>query len=127
MISITNKTLQDLEFTTILETISEKCNTEIGKQKALQIVPFKDKETLMDALLQTSEYVASFSNNNTIPNHGFENLTKDIKFLQIEDSFLEVGTFRKLGHLSETTNFLLKYFQKFDEYYPKLNQNHYSF
>jgi len=122
MISITNKTLQDLEFTTVLDTVSEKCTTEIGKQKALQIAPFKDKETLMDALHQTSEYVASFSNNNTIPNHGFENLTKDIKFLQIEDSFLEVGTFRKLAHLSETTNFLLKFFQKFDEYYPKLNQ-----
>jgi DNA mismatch repair protein MutS2 len=122
MISITHKTLQDLEFTTILETVSEKCNTEVGKQKALQIVPFKDKETLMDALQQTSEYVASFSNNNTIPNHGFENLTKDIKFLQIEDSFLEVGVFRKLAHLSETTNFLLKFFQKFEEYYPNLNQ-----
>lgn len=122
MISITNKTLQDLEFTTILETISEKCNTEIGMQKALEITPFKDKETLMDNLLQTSEYVASFSNNNTIPNHCFENLTKDIKFLQIEDSFLEVVTFRKLAHLSETSNFLIKFFQKFEDYYPKLNK-----
>lgn len=122
MISITDKTLQDLEFTTVLETISEKCNTEIGMQKALQITPFRDKETLMDNLWQTSEYVASFSNNNTIPNHGFENLTKDIKFLQIEDSFLEVATFRKIAQLSETTNFLLKFFQKFEEYYPKLNQ-----
>ncbi|WP_438967299.1 endonuclease MutS2 [Flavobacterium sp.] len=122
MISISNKTLQDLEFTTILETISEKCNTEIGMQKALEITPFKDKETLMDNLLQTSEYVASFSNNNTIPNHGFENITKDIKFLQIEDSFLEVATFRKIAQLSETTNFLLKFFLKFEDYYPKLNQ-----
>jgi DNA mismatch repair protein MutS2 len=121
MISITDKTLQDLEFTTVLETISEKCNTEIGMQKALQIAPFKDKETLMDNLWQTSEYVASFSNNNTIPNHGFENLTKDIKFLQIEDSFLEVATFRKIAQLSETTNFLIKFFKKFEEYYPKLN------
>lgn len=121
MISITDKTLQDLEFTTVLETISEKCNTEIGMQKALQITPFKDKETLMDNLWQTSEYVASFSNNNTIPNHGFENLTKDIKFLQIEDSFLEVATFRKIAQLSETTNFLIKFFKKFEEYYPKLN------
>lgn len=122
MISISNKSLQDLEFTTILETISEKCNTEIGMQKALEITPFKDKETLMDNLLQTSEYVASFSNNNTIPNHGFENITKDIKFLQIEDSFLEVATFRKIAQLSETTNFLLKFFQKLEDYYPKLNQ-----
>lgn len=87
MISITHKTLQDLEFKTILATVSEKCNTEIGMQKALQIAPIKDKETLMDTLLQTSEYVSSFSNNNTIPNHSFENLTKDIKFLKIEDSF----------------------------------------
>lgn len=122
MISITPKTLQDLEFTTILETISEKCNTEIGKQKALEITPFKDKESLMNSLIQTSEYVASFSNNNTIPNHGFENLTKDIKFLQIEDSFLEVSTFRKIAQLSETTNVLLKFFEKFEDYYPKLNQ-----
>ena len=106
MISITDKTLQDLEFHTVLQTISERCNTEIGKQKALEIVPFKDRETLMDALLQTSEYLSSFSNNNAIPNHGFDNLTNDLKFLVIEDSFLEVGSFRKIATLSETVNVL---------------------
>ena len=121
MISITNKTLQDLEFNTVLHTISERCNTEIGTQKALEIIPFKDKETLMDALLQTSEYLASFSNNNAIPNHGFDNLTNDLKFLAIEDSFLEVGSFRKIATLSETVNVLLLFFKKFHDYYPKLN------
>ena len=121
MISINDKTLQDLEFNTVLQTISERCNTEIGKQKALEIVPFKDKETLMNALLQTSEYLSSFSNNNTIPNHGFDNLTNDIKFLAIEDSFLEVASFRKIATLSETVNSLLLFFKKFHDYYPKLN------
>ena len=121
MISITDKTLQDLEFNTVLQTISERCNTEIGKQKALEIVPFKDKETLMNALLQTSEYLSSFSNNNAIPNHGFDNLTNDIKFLAIEDSFLEVGSFRKIAALSETVNFLLLFLKKFHDYYPTLN------
>ena len=121
MISITDKTLQDLEFHTVLHTISDRCNTEIGKQKALEIVPFKDKETLMDALLQTSEYLSSFTNNNAIPNHGFDNLTTDLKFLAIEDSFLEVGVFRKIATLSETVNTLLLYFKKFHDYYPKLN------
>ena len=121
MISITDKTLQDLEFHTVLQTISERCNTEIGKQKALEIIPFKDKETLMDALLQTSEYLSSFTNNNAIPNHGFDNLTNDLKFLAIEDSFLEVGSFRKIATLSETVNVLLLYFKKFHDYYPKLN------
>lgn len=122
MISITTKTLQDLEFNTVLQTVSDACNTEIGKQKALEIVPFNDKENLMNALLQTSEYLSSFTNNNAIPNHGFDSLTNDLKFLAIEDSFLEVGSFRKIATLSETVNLLLLFFKKFQEYYPKLNE-----
>lgn len=121
MISITEKTLQDLQFSTVLETLSAICNTNIGKQKALEITPFKDKETLMEALMQTSEYVSSFQNNNAIPNHGFDAISYEIKFLAIEDSFLEVGGFRKIATISETTNFMLNYFKKFDEYYPNLN------
>ena len=120
MISITDKTLQDLEFNTVLQTISERCTTEIGKQKALQIIPFKDKESLMDTLWQTSEYLSSFTNNNALPNHGFDNLSNDIKFLAIEDSFLEVGSFRKIATLSETVNVLLLFLKKFQDYYPKL-------
>jgi DNA mismatch repair protein MutS2 len=121
MISITEKTLQDLQFPTVLETISTICNTDIGKQKALEITPFKDKETLMQALMQTSEYVSSFQNNNAIPNHGFEAISHEIKFLAIEDSFLEVGSFRKIATLSSTVNFMLNYLNKFNDYYPYLN------
>jgi len=122
MISITEKTLQDLQFLTVLETISEICNTDIGKQKALEITPFRDKETLMNALMQTSEYVSSFQNNNAIPNHGFDAITYEIKFLAIEDSFLEVGGFRKIATISDTTNFMLNFLKKFDDYYPYLNR-----
>jgi DNA mismatch repair protein MutS2 len=109
-------------FPTVLETISDICNTDIGKQKALEITPFRDKETLMNALMQTSEYVSSFQNNNAIPNHGFDAITYEIKFLAIEDSFLEVGGFRKIATISDTTNFMLNYFKKFDDYYPYLNR-----
>ncbi|MFM2214345.1 MAG: Endonuclease MutS2 [Bacteroidota bacterium] len=122
MISITDKTLQDLEFKTVLQTISDRCTTEIGKEKALAIIPYKDKELLLIALQQTSEYLSSFSNNNALPNHGFDNLTNDIKFLSIEDSFLEVGSFRKIATLSETVNAMLLFLKKFQEYYPKLHE-----
>ncbi len=122
MISITDKTLQDLEFTTVLQTISGRCTTEIGKEKAMNIIPFKEEESLILVLTQTSEYLSSFTNNNAIPNHGFDNLTQDIKFLTIEDSFLEVGSFRKIATLSETVNALLLFLKKFQDYYPKLHQ-----
>lgn len=122
MISITEKTLQDLQFPTVLETIATICNTDKGKQKALEIVPFREKELLMQSLWETSEYVSSFQNNNAIPNHGFESVSYEIKFLAIEDSFLESGSFRKIAALSETVNVLLQYFKKFDDYYPNLNK-----
>lgn len=122
MISVTNKTLQDLEFHTILETISNKCTTEIGQQKALQIVPFSTKEQLLLELHQTSEYVASYSNNNAIPHHGFESITKDLQFLGIEDSFLDTTSFKKIAHVAETANTLLLFLKKFHDYYAKLNQ-----
>ena len=87
MISITDKTLKDLEFSTILQTVSERCNTELGKQKAMEIVPFSNKGLLMESLWQTSEYLASFSNNNAFPNHGFDNISTEIKLMGIENSF----------------------------------------
>ncbi|QYJ67711.1 endonuclease MutS2 [Flavobacterium litorale] len=120
MISITQKTLNDLEFNTVLETVAEGCNTELGKEKALQITPYKNKELLMQSLKQTSEYVSSFDNNNALPNHGFEAINNELKFLAIEDSYLEAPAFRKIAALSETTNTLLKFLEKFNEYYPNL-------
>ena len=122
MISITDKTLKDLEFGTVLEAVSNGCVTEPGIEKALQIIPFKNREELMDALHQTSEYVSSFDNNNALPNHGFEPITNEIKFLAIEDSYLDAVAFRKVANLSETVNTLIKFLDKFDDYYPTLNK-----
>ena len=120
MISITEKTLKDLEFHTILQTISDRCNTEIGMEKALQIQPFKSKEILFAELAYTNEYVASFSNNNALPNHGFETVTSDLKLLAIEDSFLELVAIKKILDLSKSTNEYLKFLKKFSDYYPEL-------
>ncbi|WP_396164687.1 DNA mismatch repair protein MutS [Flavobacterium sp.] len=122
MISITEKTLKDLEFHTILQTISDRCNTEIGMEKALQIQPFKSKEILFAELAYTNEYVASFSNNNALPNHGFETVTADLKLLAIEDSFLELVAIKKILDLSKSTNEYLKFLKKFSDYYPELNK-----
>jgi len=122
MISITQKTLQDLEFNTVLETIAGRCNTDIGEAKAMAIAPFKNKEELLINLKQTSEYLSSFSNNNAIPNHGFENINFELKFLTIEESFLEVGSFKKIANLSETAITLIQFLKKFEDYYPTLHQ-----
>ena len=122
MINVTEKTLKDLEFNAVLETVSEGCVTEAGKKKAFDIKPYKNKDLLMKSLLQTSEYVSSFDNDNFLPNHGFDAIDKEIKFLAIEDSYLEAASFRKIATISETVNVLRKFLEKFNEYYPTLNE-----
>lgn len=122
MTTITDKTLKDLEFYTVLEAVASGCVTEPGHEKALQITPYKNRDELMDALYQTSEYVSSFDNNNALPNHGFEPINNEVKFLAIEDSYLDAFAFRKIAGVSETVNTLIKFLEKFDDYYPTLNK-----
>ena len=120
MINIHTKTLQDLEFDTVLNQTSDYCITLLGKEAVLSIQPFKSKEELLVALALVNEYISSFENDNKIPNHGFEDITEALKLLQIENTFLEVPALRKIAALSENSNILIKFFQKFEEYYPTL-------
>ena len=122
MIHIHEKTLQDLEFYTVLQQVSEHCVTSLGNNKALQILPYKKKEDLQIALQLTNEYLSSFYNDNRIPNHGFDTIAKEIKLLRIENTFLEVHSLKKIVSISLTTNEIVIYLKKFEEYYPTLNE-----
>ena len=122
MINIHEKTLQDLEFSTVLQQVSEHCVTDLGKAKALEIVPYDNKKTLLISLQLTHEYVSSFDNGNRIPNHGFDVITKELQLLNIENTYLETHSLKKLISISLTVNEILKFFKKFAEYYPNLHQ-----
>jgi len=67
-----------------------------------------------------SEFLASFDNDNRIPNHGFEDLSSSFQLLKIENSVLELSAFRNIAVASETVNNLLIFFKKFKSYYPSL-------
>ncbi|MHA7831087.1 MAG: endonuclease MutS2 [Flagellimonas sp.] len=120
MQNIHPKTLQDLEFPAVLTQIAARCNTDLGKKDALTIKPFQHKEELMKVLGQTSEYLASFSNDNRIPNHGFDQINSELGLLKIDNSTLEIASFRKIGGICKTVAIHQKFFKKFKEYYPLL-------
>ncbi|AYW37953.1 DNA mismatch repair protein MutS [Capnocytophaga canimorsus] len=117
------KTLQDLEFNTVLQHISELCQTELGKKYALRVEPFTQKEALLMALQQTNEYLSSFQNNNTIPPHAAEKIKNEIKLLEIEGTTLEITGIQKIYRLSQTVNNHIVFFHKFKELYPTLYQS----
>jgi len=120
MINIHEKTLKDLEFSTVLQQVSEHCSTTLGKTSVLSILPFNNPESVKHALNETNEYLASFSNENRIPNHNFPEITKEIKLLNIENTVLELDSFRSVQAISITANSILVFLGKFKEYYPVL-------
>lgn len=121
MHKIYSKTLQDLEFSTVLEHVSSLCITVLGKESALEINPLTDTQELENALNQTNEYLASFENDNSIPNHYFEAITDEIKLLNVENSSIEIEGFRKIALISEIVNSHIVCYKKFADYYPTLH------
>ena len=120
MQTIDKKTLQDLEFPLVLEQLSDRCSTELGKIGAAAIQPIAKKEILLEVLGETSEYLASFSNDNRIPNHGFDSINNELQLLKIENTTLEISGFRRIGIICTSVNTHKKFFKKFKDYYPFL-------
>lgn len=118
MSNISEKTLIDLEFFTILQSVSEFCISELGKNATLHIKPLRTKEELLVELFQVNEYLSSFENENRIPNHYFDDIQKEIHLLDIENSYLEPASFLKVLNNTNTIFELLKFFKKFKDIYP---------
>lgn len=117
---ISLKTLQDLEFNIVLSKVSERCQTALGKELVSKITPLIHKEPLEKALQLTNEYLSSYENENQLPSPYFDDITKEISYLGIEDSFLEIDSFLKIAKLTKTTKELIIFLKKFKFYYQGL-------
>lgn len=121
MAGIAGKTLKDLEFPKILEQIAANCITDLGAERVLSIKPFSNFENIEPELRRVWEFKSSIGSDNPIPNHGFDDVVRELHLLGIENSSLEIGGFRRILAISETTRNLLKYFRKYEEFYVHLH------
>lgn len=121
MLYISKKTLEDLEFYEVLNQISKYAKTSIGKENCLNIRPLdRNDEELSNSLLHVSEYRSSFDNENTIPDHSFNDISVYFRLLEIENGILPIEAFSDISSASDTVNNLLYFFKKFKTYYPTM-------
>jgi DNA mismatch repair protein MutS2 len=116
--NISEKTLQDLEFSTVLQHVSEHCISSLGKEKVREIQPIIGRKQLFIELHLVNEYLSSFQSENRVPNHGFDNVTESVKRLKIENSFIETEAFLKIASTSLTVNEHIKFFKKLKLQFP---------
>ena len=116
--NISKKTLQDLEFSTVLQHISEHCISGLGKETVREIQPIIGRKQLFSELHLVNEYLSSFQSENRVPNHGFDAISESVKRLKIENSFIETSEFLKIAAASLTVNEHLKFFKKLQLQFP---------
>ena len=121
VVRIEKKTMESLEFPMVLQQVSEFCITEMGKSKVLSISPFTNTSEISPELHRVKEFTASFNSDGPIPNHGFDAIDKELHLLNIENSTLEVSGFKRILSVAQSTQVLLKFFKKFEEFYVYLN------
>jgi DNA mismatch repair protein MutS2 len=122
MRKISSKTIQDLEFDTVVQHASEYCVTDDGKQLLKELKPFLSRKNILQALDHTHEYLLSFSSDYSIPNHGFDAIERELQILGIENSMLETESIRRLVNLPRTVNEHIKFFKKTKDEFPVLAQ-----
>ena len=118
--SIPKKTLEDLEFNIVVENVSKYAVTNIGRDLLNSLKPDLDFKKIDFNLNLVSEYLSSLENDNNFPNHGFESISKELKIIEIENSQLEIESFRKIKHLVESSILHIKFLKKFKNYYKNI-------
>ena len=111
--AIPKKTLEDLEFESVVDNIVSKCVSSHGKKEAKSLKPLLDFDQIDFSLNLVSEYLSSLDNDNNFPNHFFESISNEIKIIQIDNSQLEIESFRKIKLVVELTLLHIKFLKKF--------------
>ena len=118
--AIPKKTLEDLEFDIVLDNILSYCVTTHGKEKLKSLFPSSNFDQINFSLNLVSEYLSSLENDNNFPNHFFESISKEIKIIQIDNSQLDIDSFRKIKTVVELTILHIKFLKKFKNYYVNI-------
>lgn len=121
MTQINQRTLEDLEFPVVLQQIADCCITDSGANRALRLKPYRNSNKIQRELYRVKEFTGSFDSDTPIPNHGFDSIDKELQLLGIENSSIEIGGFRRILSVCETTGELLHYFKKNEEFYEYLS------
>jgi DNA mismatch repair protein MutS2 len=119
-LAIPKKTLEDLEFDIVLDNILSYCVTSHGKEKLKSLFPSSNFDQINFSLNLVSEYLSSLENDNNFPNHFFESISKEIKIIQIDNSQLDIDSFRKIKTVVELTILHIKFLKKFKNYYVNI-------
>lgn len=106
--------LEKLEYDKILEKLSSFCNTYIGKNLALQLLPLTTKNEVEHALQETLEAVSLIERNSVPPISEIDDISFYIKALESSNT-ISAKALLSICNIIEMANELINYFTVFKD------------
>ena len=123
MTTIDEQTLKDLEFTIIQEWLTNFASGQTAKEKLANLKPGNNFDQIKNELLQLKEFHTIRTVGEQFPAMQFEELTKELILLPIQDAVLSQDGFVRIYRASDLVNAIVYFFDKREEQYPKLIEN----
>jgi DNA mismatch repair protein MutS2 len=101
---------QQLEFDKIKDLLKDHCRSEFARKKAEELRIHTHKRFIEPELLQTHEYKLLFQNHLYFPDDAVLNLSKELKLLAIESSFLLGEQFLQIKKLALAIKQIFRWF-----------------
>jgi DNA mismatch repair protein MutS2 len=101
-----------LEFEKILAHISQKCVSELGRQRLLNSHAFDSGELLKSALSEVTEATLLFTAEGGLPLWTFDDIRPLLKKIEPLDSYLEIMEFQKVQNFLEVSSAIRSFFDK---------------
>ncbi|MDD4820138.1 MAG: DNA mismatch repair protein MutS [Flavobacteriales bacterium] len=118
---IDQHSIDDLELEKVKQAIYSYCRSDKGRALCMRIRPYKNYGALGTELRQTDEYLRG-GGSDVFPSSEFTSADDDIKMLAVEGATLSTEAFLRLADISEKTNAIIQYLNRYAEFYPYLLQ-----
>lgn len=99
-----------IEFEKVKSLLTNYCNTEWAKNTAQNLRIHTRKEFIETDLNRTNEYLLILIGSGYFPNHFYDNVSKEIKLLQIAGSTLNIEQLIQIKKLTENFKNIFKWF-----------------
>lgn len=113
--------IEKLEFDKILELVEQECYGDLGKKRVQQIRPDTTLVIIERKLKEVDEYKLSLAKSDRFPMTTYEDLTKDLRMLEVIDYVLPEEGLKRINVILRTIKSIYDYFTTTrQEVYPTL-------
>lgn len=108
------KTLNVLEYQTIINMLEDCASTELGKRRVHQIEINNDIEAIKQSQKETSEAQSIILKKGALPIYGLSDVGRSLKLSKIGSS-IEIGSILKIGNILKTARLVYSKLASFEE------------